>query len=79
MDWLVLARCALISWRARKVGGSAIHSLIYIRSRLHVDYNGLQLKFTHQVVLVVVGCSVLLVTTPAYAASVGTSAPTTLI
>jgi hypothetical protein len=43
-------------WRARKVGGSVIHSLI--RRRLYVNYLGLKFKFTRQVVLVIVGCGV---------------------
>ena len=52
------------------VGRSVICSLI--RSRLYVNYYGLQFKFTHQVVLVIV--ALLVVTMPA-CGSYGTSTP----
>jgi hypothetical protein len=39
------------------MGGSVIHSLIYIRGRLHVDYYGSSLTSGSSTV-VVVGCSV---------------------
>jgi hypothetical protein len=56
MDWLVrpgqVRPHFMVSMKRWRVGHS------YTRSRLYVDYYGLQLKFTHQVVLAVVGCSV---------------------
>ena len=75
MDWFVLARCALIHGEQETLASRTFTASFIFG----VDYTSTIYK--HQVVLVVVGCSVAttVVTMSACVESVGTSAPDTLV